>query len=577
MLKPPTIVTAALCLQAFLSLCAAEADKPPRREPWEATLKPASEPTATPQDAIYVDPQIPPETANDYDPQTRSCGSGSKMAFKTLRGAATAAGPGQTVLLRAGKHGETLVPQKSGLPGRPITYRNYPNEEAVITGARLTPAIDISKRSYLVIEGLHISQVNMWMHAVRSSHNVIRNNRFSQALCPSKSAKTGIFFQEASFNQVTGNLIEDCSADSLALVRSDRNLIENNTFKKAGHTLWAIKGGNFNILRGNYFHNEWQKIGEVYDCENVGFDHEFNMVNCTKHNLIEGNVFAYTPSSGNHSPFAGIQYAGQNGIIRRNVFYETMGPGLDMTLYPDEAKYNTDNRVYNNVFYKTEFAGICLAGAGRFTFSGNVLKNNILAQSVFVAHDTRWPWYTRELAGKPVQLFVGRLGGFVFENNNVFHAKSDGLYLVTCGQRDSSNNGPPEKLSRWQEKHPEQFKANREVDPCFVDADKHDFHLRPASPMIDAGTFLTAAVGSGSGTELLVQDAGYFCDGFGIPGQQGDLVQLEGQAQAARVVRVDYEKKVLALDRVLTWKDGLPLATSYSGKRPDLGTFEFAP
>jgi parallel beta-helix repeat protein len=415
----------------------------------------------------------------------------------------------------------------------------------------------------------------MWLHAVRSNQNVIRNNRFLHALCPGQSAKTGIFFQEASFNQVTGNLIEDCSADSLALVRSDRNLIENNTFRKAGHTLWAIKGGSFNILRGNYFHNPSQKIGEVYDCEHVGFDHEFNMFNCTKRNLIEANVFAYTPSSGNRSPYAGIQYAGQDGILRRNIFYDTVGPGLDLSLYPEEARFNTGNRVYNNVFYKTEYAGISLAGQGKYAFSDNVLKNNILAQSAFVAHDTRWPWYTRELAGKPVQLFVGRLGGFVFENNAVFHAQSDGRYLITVGHRDAANNGPPQKLSWWQEKHREQFRGNLEADPRFVDAEKHDFRLRPESPMIDTGAFLTVAAATGSSTGLAVRDAAYFCDGFSIPSQQGDVVQLEGQTETARVVRVDYGKNLLTLDRALSWREGQGVSMKYWGKRPDLGAFEF--
>ena len=44
-------------------------------------------------------------------------------------------------------------------------------------------------------------------------------------------------------------------------------------------------------MRNNYFHNEVQKIGEVYDCHSVGFNHEFFDYNCTKHNLIENNQF----------------------------------------------------------------------------------------------------------------------------------------------------------------------------------------------------------------------------------------------------------------------------------------------
>ncbi|MHC4417076.1 MAG: hypothetical protein ACYSU6_00660, partial [Planctomycetota bacterium] len=81
----------------------------------------------------------------------------------------------------------------------------------------------------------------------------------------------------------------------------------------------------------------------------AGFNHEFYEYDCTKYNLIERNTFAYTPSSGNHSPYAGIQYAGQNGIIRNNIFYDTIGPALSLTLYGREANYNTGNRIYNNV------------------------------------------------------------------------------------------------------------------------------------------------------------------------------------------------------------------------------------
>ena len=61
----------------------------------------------------------------------------------------------------------------------------------------------------------------------------------------------------------------------------------------------------------------------------------------------------FTPSSGDRSPFAGIQYAGQDGIIRRNIFRDTVGPALDMCVYPQEARYDTGNRVYHNVFSQT--------------------------------------------------------------------------------------------------------------------------------------------------------------------------------------------------------------------------------
>ena len=527
-------------------------------------------------EAIYVDSRLLIDSTTSYDPVSRNPNGGKSRAFRSLKTAAATVSAGQTVVIREGTYGECLAPSASGTPGKPVTFRSLPGEAPTITGESLSPAIDISGRSHLVLDGLRVANVRRWLHAVKSHHNIIRNCQFVGARDPGGSAKTGIFFQEATFNQIVGNVIEESTQDNLALIRSDRNLVEKNTFRKAKHTLWVIKGGNFNIIRDNSFHNEWQKIGEIYDCEDVGFDHEFNMVDCTKHNVVEGNVFAYTPSSGNKSPFAGIQYAGQKGIIRRNVFYETVGPAFDMTLYSHEAKFNTGNRVYNNTFCRTDFAGICLAGSATgFSFSDNILKNNVLARSVFVANDKRWGWYTQVLAGKPVQLMVGKPEGFVFEHNNLFNKQKGESYLITVGGRNSNSNPPPQNISAWQAQYPQVFRDNLELEPGFVDDAKHDFHLKPDSPMIDAGAYLTTTVGSASGTSLPVKDAMYFCDGYGVAGVEGDWIQLEGQTQRAQVTGIDYEKNLLRLDQALTWKEGQGVSASYSGKAPDMGAFEF--
>ena len=527
---------------------------------------------------LYVDPQIESASCSSYAPASRSSSGGKSTAYKAIQGAAAAAMPGQTVVIREGTYAETLAPGNSGAEGRPITFCAAKGERPVISGDALSPAINLSGRSHIVLDGLRVANVRRWLHALKAHHNTIRNCEFVGARDKGGSAKTGIFFQEATFNRLVGNVIEESTQDNLALIRADRNLVEKNTFRKAKHVLWVIKGGNFNVIRGNYFHNEWQKIGEIYDCEKVGFDHEFTMFDCTKHNVVEGNVFAYTPSSGNRSPYAGIQYAGQKGIVRRNVFYETVGPAFDMTLYSHEAKFNTGNRVYNNTFCRTDFAGISLAGAAQgFAFSDNILKNNILVRSVFVANDKRWGWYTKVLAGQPVQVMAGRPEGFVFEHNNLFNKQPDEKFLITVGARNSSGNPAPQTIAAWQAQHPQVFRDNLELEPLFVDEAKHDFHLKPNSPMIDVAAWLTAASGNGSGASLPVKDASYFCDGCGIPDVEGDWIQLEGQSQKARVVAIDYEKNVLKLDQALSWKDGQGVGLAYHGKRPDMGAFEHVP
>jgi parallel beta-helix repeat protein len=526
-----------------------------------------------PLTGIFVDPQIQPADCSTYDPASRSCSGGSEQAYRTLAGAAAVAGPGDTVLIREGTYSEPLIPQVSGESGRPVTWRNYGAETVTITDASLSPAVDISGRSHLLIEGLVVTDVRRWLHALDSHHNIVRNNTFRRALDSGGSSKTGIFFQEASFNRILDNTIEDSTQDNLSLIKSDRNLVMGNTFHLAAHTLWTIKCGNFNVLRGNYFHNQVQKIGEVYDCDAVGFDHEFTLFDATKYNLVEENDFAYTASSGDSSPYSGIQYAGQQGIIRFNRFYETVGPALQMTLYSDEARYNTGNRVYHNVFYRTDFAGIEISGSS-YTFSGNVFINNILAGSIFVANDTRWSWYTDDLAGKPVQLKTGRLDGFYFDTNCFYNTQPDEDHLITHGNRDSGYDTQPQTVSWWQTNHPAVFINCLEADPVFENADAHDFRLKPASTLINSGRFLTRTTAAGSGTSLPVEDATFFYDGYQIPGESGDEIQLEGQTQTATVVSIDYTANTLTLDRPLDWNADQGVSLKYNGSAPDVGAHE---
>ncbi|RLJ22396.1 hypothetical protein DJ030_01575, partial [bacterium endosymbiont of Escarpia laminata] len=245
---------------------------------------------------LYVDPLIGASSCNDYDAGRRACGAGSDTAFRSLSGAAAAAVAGETVLIREGSYNEQLIPQRSGTPDNYITYRNYESEQATITGTNLSPAIDISNREYLILQGLRVHDVYRWMYALNAHHNILQYNSFLRANHGSTSAKTGLFFQESTHNKILNNTIEDSSQDNLALIKSDHNLVEGNTFVRASHTLWVIKCGNFNVIRNNHFDNEIQKIGEIYDCDNVGFDHEFTLHDATKYNLVEGNTFAKTSS-----------------------------------------------------------------------------------------------------------------------------------------------------------------------------------------------------------------------------------------------------------------------------------------
>lgn len=522
---------------------------------------------ATARATIFVDLRLPTRKCTNYDPIERTCGGGSATAFSSLA-AVSGLVPGDVVALRAGTYGETLRPAASGAPGKPLTYTRHASEVARISRADLNPAIDLSNASHVIIDGLVVEDVAGWLRAENTRGCVVRNSTFRRATAD--GSRAGLKFIRAEHNKILDNVIADGN-DNLLLIDSHRNVVAGNTFGNARHGQWSILCGSYNVIRGNVQRNEVQKIGQITDCEGEPSDTPVRF-DATKRNLVEDNVFAFVPSAGNHSPYSGIQYSAQHGIVRRNRFHDLVGGGLQMTLYDREARHNTDNRIYHNVFYAMQHAGVVLAPGA--DLGGNVFKNNVLAASVFVANDRRWPWYAGVLAGQPVQILTARRDGFSFESNDIFGRAPGDRFVISFGRRDRPDNPEPHDLAWWQKTEPTLFARNLEVEPGFVDPAARNFHLRPASALVDAGTFLTRTRSAGSGTTLAVEDVLYFYDGFGIEGESGDLIQLEGRDETACIVSIDEHLGTLTVDRPLSWTAGQGVALAFAGRAPDIGAYE---
>jgi hypothetical protein len=501
-------------------------------------------------EGLYVDHLITADTCVDYDPAARSCGGGSETAYRTLAGAAAAAGPGDTVLIREGTYEERLVPGSSGTEGNYVTYRNYGEEQVVLTGSFDPAAIHLDGVDYVAIEGLTVDEAR-WLEAENAHHVILRGNSFLRT--PASGTTGNVRFISSHYNRILDNVISDGN-DNLLLIDSEHNLVEGNRITEGRHSVWGIRCGDYNVIRGNVFSNTQQKIGEVYDC---GEDTSAvpNSFQSTTHNLVENNVFAdassyYSTSGGN-----GIQYAGQDGIIRRNVFY-ACNVGLGMQIYSDEAEYNERNRVYHNVFFENECGGISVRGG----CVDNVFKNNILAGNMGWSEDCSGD-------GPAQLLYRGPLEGFAFIGNDFFHdAAGEDVILEEFGSGAA--------LADFESAYPDVFMDNLEILPMFVDGAGRDFSLQSGSGLVDAAVFLTTAAGSSTGTVMAVADARWFYDGFGIPGERGDEIQLEGGTERAVVTAVDYGAGTLTLDRDLTWTDGQGVALVYTGSAPDVGAFE---
>jgi hypothetical protein len=412
------------------------------------------------------------------------------VAYSTLTGAANVAQAGDMVLIRQGTYNQQLRPQISGTVGSPITFRNYLSEVVVISGSFSPASIILNQVSYITIEGLRVED-SRWLEATNAHFNVIRNNVFLRT--PASGTTGNLRFISSDHNQIVGNVLEEGN-DNLLLIDADYNLVEGNTLREGRHSLLSIRCSNYNLIRNNFFSNTQQKIAEVYDCgeDTTAVPHAFN---ATHHNVIEHNVFAeasayYSTSGGN-----GIQYAGQDGIIRYNVFYHT-NVGLGMQIYSDEALYNHRNRVYHNVFYDNDCAGIAVRGDSL----NNIYKNNILFKNKGISGDCFG-------VGPAQVVYRTPLAEFFFEWNDILNNGPDEAVI-------HEEFGDGDTLAYFESQYPALFANNLQVLPTFRDEAAYDFRLKSTSPLINAGTFLARATTSGSGTLLPVNDARYFRNNY---------------------------------------------------------------
>ena len=98
-----------------------------------------------------------------------------------------------------------------------------------------------------------------------------------------------------------------------------------------------------------------------------------------------------------------------------------------------------------------------------------------------------------------------------------------------------------------------------------------DFDLAPQSPAINAGCPLTHAVQNGSGSTLIVKDARFFFDGYGVT--KGDFIAV-GTNRPVRIKQVNYITNELRLAKPISWEIGDHVSKPFAGTAPDIGARE---
>ncbi|WP_369434319.1 right-handed parallel beta-helix repeat-containing protein [Psychromonas sp. MME1] len=527
---------------------------------------------------IYIDRHLEDDCDN-YNVALRACGSGSELAFHSIKRAQQSAAAGVLFLIRGGNYNEVLHVTTSGRADAYLGYSAYANEKVTLLDINSEDsgeeygAIWLDQVSYVLINGIDVRGSIGFGRLLNAHYNIITNSEFNESTIwrngRGKSKRGGLYVAFSHYNRIVNNRFYK-GTDALALVHSNHNLVADNRMDLAGHDLWNIKCGSFNVIRNNLFSNKNQKLGSVFDCEkgsmswhgNGEFAQQKERLNSTQYNMIDNNIFKdaqhyYSTSGGN-----GIQYAGQNGIIRRNVFYH-VNAGIGMASYKSEATYNYGNRIYNNTFHDNWCAAIAI-GTPINNMTDNEYRNNILWNNQGFAAS-----HCKENNGVQILLRSNKsVGRFI--NNNIASSVDDDV-LGIWGR--SINHS---LLSYYISIGLVEFIDTLEEDPLFVDQQENDYRLQASSPMIDSGAFLTTIISpTGSGNQLQLADVKYFYDGFSIPGEVGDSIQIQGQSETAIIVKIDYEKQAIILNKAMSWNQGDGIALQYNGSSPNLGAIQY--
>jgi len=493
-------------------------------------------------------------------PTGNRAGKGTVASPCSLRAANAAVRPGDVVILHGGTYKTPIQPRTSGAAGKVVQYVAARGEIPLVTA--IDTAIDISGKSHIAVEGISVRDVGRFLFAQGASHLTVRRCRFDKATkwesCRLRTM--GDYFT-----------LTDCvitkGSDSVMVEGGSHHLIEGNTFHTASHTCLVLMGVQRSVIRNNRLENPIQKCFEVFATR----ARRKIPKRLSEYNLIEGNVFGPTSSSG-------IQYAGNRSILRRNTFRGcktgmSWSNYVSKTDYP-EAWYNTGNRFYHNVLYGNRTAVLLVtdkrsrkAHGKDMEFGDNVMMNNILCrnranrgekckETVQIAFD--WDAVPQDAGVFHNDILGGRPG-------------QEALYFCDARRGRRRHHAESLPLRTWQTFYPQHAHHNIEVAPKFIDPGKNDFRLQPGSPCIDVGGSLTRTKSAGSGKVVPILDALFFCDGHGVV--EGDVIRVG--TQRVKVIKVAYEANSLTVGHEIQWQTGASVTLDYHGKGPDMGVFEF--
>ncbi len=503
-------------------------------------------------------------------------GTSVSSPFKTIAAANAVVQPGDIVFLRAGDYNDPIKPARSGQAGKYITYKAYGNEKPILTATK-EPGIAINLVSgieYICVDGIYAdrrgehytaytSSINNWL-VIGGSCNIIQNCNFKSAL-----GWLGVEIKETgTYNKILNSRMDLIGTVNIAITNNKEskadmvsiagfyNLIEGNHFSRGGHNIiGTTQTAKYNVIRNNLIENDWG------DCKRYrGFVP--NGIN-----LWEGNTITkcgYIEGQRTTMNIGTCQFDSPLSIVRRNIFMNNFAKGMNGGCLKKRLIHGL--RVFHNVFFNHTSSVFSLASWDEWC-DENPATHNYFKNIIY--NDGSMPLDPKFIG----DAFI-RFGGNAVLADNRFIVNSFyeyGKEIMVALPNDFGTKS----LVEMETLAPDNFSDNLVGKPLFKvtnPTQAEDFQLLTESPQIDKGVFLTVTVGAGSGKSMKVEDALYFCDGFGLI--EGDRIQLEGQTTVAKILNVNYDTNIITLDRELTYISGQGVSLEYKGSQPDIGAHE---
>jgi hypothetical protein len=515
------------------------------------------------------------------DAATYTVKSGGGGGFTTIQACATAMAPGDTCTVYAGTYNENVtVP--AGTAGNyktitvngsdVVTVRGFTlNSHTKLIGNCTAPASAGSCGFTITYPSSPQSGACVgWTSSVTDVY--IDNNVMTE--CGGEGYMVGSRYTiSSSYVYIQGNTLSYACVNSASINHGECNpimpfgshfLIERNDLSH--YTLGIDYGTTYSIFRNNTFHDQYEtEASGNYHTD--AFFTEPGISYPVEYNLIEGNL-QYNAVGPNAKGLLAQNDPGGCGsvcfdIIERFNITSRIGSGN-----------NSNNGVAGWPYIKIYNNTVVDAGSDSGTLQyGDADNNETTPNGAFL---NQLYYFTQPT-----------LTGF-----NVYGCGSNcnaGHSLYWCTGSCSNVHGHTYGVGNWTDDP-----GNKNADPLFVSyisagSPSNNYHLRAGSPAIAAGTYLTSVASgdSGSGTSLVVTDASYFQDSYGLSNAYStvspDCIAVGTASNYVCVTAVNYSTNTLTLASSISRSagqgvylysksDGVQVLT---GTAPDLGAYPY--